>query len=293
MDINIFKSAYNMVRSNSDEIYKGMGFKHLSDASQYYVHPNNESYDLSTTLCQSIGEAITLFMTLFKSIKESGQRELGEYYSRASDSSFFLSFTVPEDFHFNGVVEKNISSYKAHLQNGKITISAYDEMGEWISDDGNELQKLYKILPALCLFLWREIEMNSGFERDVNQYVENPSANIFVKIHEDFYQNNKRYNTTVEYSDLSNFDTEDMLPFSELWHIIKSNEDELDRRRATILTFAEDYFDSNKIAMIPNLGVEFELPDSLNGLCSAVTNGDAIATLLHGPAGQEKQFHVN
>ena len=42
--MNIFKDSYKIVRENSDEIYKGFGFRHLSDATQYYVHPNNQSY---------------------------------------------------------------------------------------------------------------------------------------------------------------------------------------------------------------------------------------------------------
>lgn len=42
--MNIFKISYKIVRENNDEIYKGFGFKHHSDATQYYVHPNNQSY---------------------------------------------------------------------------------------------------------------------------------------------------------------------------------------------------------------------------------------------------------
>lgn len=39
-----FKVAYKVVRNNSNEIYKGFGFHHLSDATQYYVHPDNQSF---------------------------------------------------------------------------------------------------------------------------------------------------------------------------------------------------------------------------------------------------------
>ncbi len=59
--MNIFKISYKVVRANSDEIYKGFGFKHLSDVTQYYVHPNNQSYKGTTTLCQPIGESLILF----------------------------------------------------------------------------------------------------------------------------------------------------------------------------------------------------------------------------------------
>ncbi len=50
-EINIFKTAYKTVRENSTEIYKGFGFKHLSNATQYYVHPDNQSFEGTTTLC--------------------------------------------------------------------------------------------------------------------------------------------------------------------------------------------------------------------------------------------------
>ena len=59
--MNPFKLAYKNVRDNSDEIFRGFGFKHLSDVTQYYVHPNNQSSSGTTTLCQPIGEAIMLF----------------------------------------------------------------------------------------------------------------------------------------------------------------------------------------------------------------------------------------
>ena len=49
------KYAYKLVRDSSSEIFKGFGFKHLSDATQYYVHPNNQSYKGTTTLFQPIG----------------------------------------------------------------------------------------------------------------------------------------------------------------------------------------------------------------------------------------------
>lgn len=58
------KAAYKMARDNDNEIYKGFGFKHLSDATAYYVHRNNESYKGTTTLCQTIGESITFIRNI-------------------------------------------------------------------------------------------------------------------------------------------------------------------------------------------------------------------------------------
>ena len=62
--MNIFKRAYKVVRENSSEIYKGFGFKHLSDATQYYVHPDNQSFKGTTTLCQPIGDVLTFLLAI-------------------------------------------------------------------------------------------------------------------------------------------------------------------------------------------------------------------------------------
>ena len=71
--LNAFKVAYKVVRDNSKEIYKAFGFKHHSDVTQYYVHPDNESSSGTTTLCQPIGEAIILFTSLSGLLYSSSQ----------------------------------------------------------------------------------------------------------------------------------------------------------------------------------------------------------------------------
>lgn len=68
VEMNLFKTAYKVVRENSSEIYRGFGFKHLSDATQYYVHPDNQSCKGTTTLCQPIGEAVILHELLQQNI---------------------------------------------------------------------------------------------------------------------------------------------------------------------------------------------------------------------------------
>ncbi|MEG2188744.1 MAG: hypothetical protein RRY08_02855, partial [Christensenella sp.] len=69
--------AYKIKRESSSEIFKGFGFKHLSDATQYYVHPNNQSFKGTTTLCQPIGEGITLFTLLLCSIMNDNSSVTG------------------------------------------------------------------------------------------------------------------------------------------------------------------------------------------------------------------------
>ena len=86
--MNIFKISYKTVRENSDVIFKGFGFRHLSDATQYYVHPDNQSYRGTTTLCQPIGEAVILFTSLLTSIMAG--KGFGDYYFNDNRSSACL-----------------------------------------------------------------------------------------------------------------------------------------------------------------------------------------------------------
>lgn len=64
--------AYRIVRKDNSEIFKGFGFKHLSNVTQYYVHPNNQSPSVTTTLCQPIGESIMLMNDLMDSFINDG-----------------------------------------------------------------------------------------------------------------------------------------------------------------------------------------------------------------------------
>ncbi len=81
IESNVCKESYKTVRSNSDEIYRGFGFRHLSDATQYYVHPNNQSPTGTTTLCQPIGEALMLFSLMLRSIHDG--LPIGDFYINA------------------------------------------------------------------------------------------------------------------------------------------------------------------------------------------------------------------
>ena len=94
--MNIFKESYKIVRDNSDEIYRGFGFKHLSDATKYYVHPDNESYKRKTTLCQPIGEAVVLFTRMLIEISKGDA--IGDYYVSDDRKKVYLDIAVPDDY---------------------------------------------------------------------------------------------------------------------------------------------------------------------------------------------------
>ena len=103
--MNIFKISYKVVRKNNAEIYKGFGFKHLSDATQYYVHPDNQSYKGTTTLCQPIGEAVNLFSLLLAGIMKSDGTPIGNYFTSADKQTSFITVDIPDDWRDDGVVE--------------------------------------------------------------------------------------------------------------------------------------------------------------------------------------------
>ncbi len=287
--VNIFKISYKVVRENSDDIYKGFGFKHLSDATQYYVHPDNQSFKGTTTLCQPIGEAVTLFSLLLNSIVKAENPVLGDCYISVDGSSTYIHIDIPDDFRENQVVQNNICSYKACVTETELTISAYDIHGRWIDGDMQHLRPLYKLLPAFCVLLYREMQMNTDFSTMVLDYIENPTADVFVNIHEDFYQGHKMDEYDVVYSDLSGFDSDSMISFASTYQVIKENKQTINKQKLVeIITFSDKEFTREQKIFIPNLPKEFVLPTVFNSVCSAVTSGDARAVLLHGPAGTGK-----
>ena len=286
--MNLCKISYKVVRDNSDEIYKGFGFKHLSDATQYYVHPNNQSYKGTTTLCQPIGEGIGLFSCLLDSIIH-GEQAIGDYLVSDDSETVFMWVEVPEDWRINGVVEHNIYSYRAFLSDNNIIISAYDAHGRWIDGNMEHMHPLYKYLPMVCVMLANEMERDNDYKNLILSYVENPAADTFVNIHEDLYQAHKFDEYEVEYTDLCGFDYDSMLSFSNSYLTIKDNLTEVsNKKEPDIQRFPEGIFLPQYKELIPSLGEEFVIPSGLHSLCNAVVKGDIRTVLFHGPAGTGK-----
>ena len=287
--MNLFKISYKVVRENSDEIYKGFGFKHHSNATQYYVHPNNQSSKGTTTICQPIGEALSLF-SLFVSEVANGARSIeGDYYVNDDGSQVFLNITLPDDWRQNNVVEPEIHRYEALFNNDEITIAAYDSTGRWIDGNMEYLRPLYKLLPCFCVLLARECRIDSDYSATLLRYTELPAADTFVNLHEDFYQAHKLDDYEVVYANLSGFDVSEMLSFRESFKVIAENRAVAKQEKDVEITpFSDDAFPAEYKKLIPTLSVEFQTPKVVKGICSAVTNGDARAVLFHGPAGTGK-----
>ena len=293
VDLNVFKTAYRVVRDNSSEIYKGFGFKHLSDVTQYYVHPDNQSYKGTTTLCQPIGEAVILFAQMLQETLNG--KVFGDYYfsdENAEDEggrSVYLTIEVPEEYRVSGVVPREIHSYDALVEDMSVSIAAYDENGNYIEGDMEHLHPLYKLLPIFLVLLGREMEDNLDFRKIMENFVENPVADRFVNLHEDFYQNHKMDEYEITYSDHDDIDLTGWHLCSASWEVMRENIKEAKKKVVNdIIQFPEDAFTKEQKTLIPHLSAEFVLPENLKSVCNAVTAGDLLAVLFHGPAGTGK-----
>ncbi len=282
-----FKVAYKVVRNNSNEIYRGFGFHHLSDATQYYVHPDNQSFKGTTTLCQPIGEAVILFAMMLEScIKGSG---FGDYFVSEDRKTVWVDIIIPEEYRTRGVVEKDIYRYKAVSENGEVTVAAYDIRGNWMDGNMEHLRPLYKLLPAFCVLLAREMEEQSDFHNVMDGFIENPVADVFVNLHENFYQMHKNEEYEIIYADIPKLDKDAYRSYSDGYKVIKSNKEEMKRTKTENVTaFPYGTFSADLMQWVPNLPSEFVLPENLKSICSAVTSGDLRAILFHGPAGTGK-----
>jgi hypothetical protein len=288
--MNLFKIAYKVVRANSKSIYKGFGFKHLSDATQYYVHPDNQSYKGTTTLCQPIGEAIILFSSMLKAAMEpEKEKPFGDYWTSSNKDEFYLEMGVPDDYHENKVVEDQVCSYKAHLKGENLTICAYDSEGNSIPGNMNHLHPLYKLLPAFAIMTAREMERVSQYRNIMEKFIGSPDPETFVNLNEDLYQMHKLDDYNVVYDDVPAIDKEDFSSFSSTYETIIENKKALASDTAVDVTkFAKSEFSKEQLGYIPKLSSEFVLPNRLTALCNAIQKGDTLSTLFHGPAGTGK-----
>ena len=145
------KAAYKIVRDTSAEIFKGFGFKHLSDATQYYVHPNNQSYKGTTTLCQPIGEAVMLMVDLINSVLNN-ENAGGDILYDDTASCIYMDIPVPEEWRTNNITCAH--SYRAYLENDySVRVGAYDANGRYIVSNPVTFTESFKITPVLAVLV--------------------------------------------------------------------------------------------------------------------------------------------
>jgi len=151
------------------------------------------------------------------------------------------------------------------------------------------LQLLYKLLPSFLVLLGREIDSNLEYRMVMDSFVDEPAADIFVNLHEDFYQNHKMDEYELEYIDLCDIDTSGWHSWAESYAVVRENKAKAKEKTvSTVCKFQEDTFSEEQKKLIPDLSSEFVLPENLISICNAVTNGDLLSVLFHGPAGTGK-----
>ena len=289
MTFSLFKEAYKITRPNGKEIYKGFGFKHHSDVTQYYVHPNNQSMDGTTALCQPIGEAIIIFSMMMRTIVSGKTESIGDYFYNDDKSCFMVELKPPVELANSAIISKEVAVYRSFLKDDTITFAAFRKDGSFIEDEIEPLTSLYKMLPCFLVLLARETEVNADFFPLMENFLETPAADVFVNIHEDFYQNHKFDDFDLIYDSKTPFDVSGFLSCSASYSIAKENKEQTQIiKEVKIQHFSESSFKKDFLDLIPNLSEEFELPKELKSLCNAVYSGDSRATLFHGPAGTGK-----
>lgn len=292
------KLAYKIHRYNSKEIYKGFSFKHLSDATQYYVHPDNQSYSGTTTLAQPIGEAIILFSDLLSSIRRGDP--IGDFYgSDLSEDVYsenpnagktYFEINIPEDYRSAGVFDKNVFQIRALRAGADIQIAAYDKTGRLIPDHVDPKKVKYdQITPEILLLAVKEYIQNPLWAARLEKFSENPACDDFVNLHEDFYQDYKADEFRLGFGNISPDSKDGLVSFGERYATVCRNKVQLNKtKKIDLVKFDESEFSSDRLSLVPELSEELVLPSELVNLCSAVSMGDAKAVLLHGPAGTGK-----
>lgn len=284
--MNLFKQSYKTVRKNSNEIYKAFGFKHLSDVTQYYVHPNNQSFKGTTTLCQPIGEGISLYASLLMSMINNISEIDGDVYIHRGDERIITKIILSDEWREEGIVPEILYEYKVIFDGSKeIKIGAFDKRGFFIENS----EELYLMLPAFMTLLAYEMYKNDDMSKLLLEYIEKPAADLFVNIHEDFYQNHKFQEYDLKYLNTTLNVGEEFSSLKESYKIIGQNKRELkEDMEGIIKSFDKEEFDEISRAFIPKLGKEFLIPKTLIGVSNAVMAGDVLAVLFHGPAGTGK-----
>lgn len=288
--MNLFKIAFKVVRNNSKIIYKGFGFKHLSDATQYYVHPDNQSYKGTTTLCQPIGEAIILFSSMLSSIINADKETpFGDYWISTNKDELFLEIKIPDDYRENKVLEPEIYSYKAYLKGANITVAAYNKDGKLLDGNMEHIRILYKLLPAFCILTAREMERVNQYKDIMEKFLESPEPDTFVNLNEDLYQMHKFDDYNLKYEEVPTINKEDFISFSSAYETIRENKIALAKSDSIkINRFPDSQWSEEQKSYIPHLSEEFVLPAKLQSVCNAIAGGDVLSTLFHGPAGTGK-----
>lgn len=294
----IFQAAFNIVRKNPmdnrenmPEIACGFGFKHKDNVTSYYVSPLNSSRKKETYLAQPIAEAISTMNRILV-----GDYTNVNFYTDSDYSQIYLSFQVPLYCHRMDMVPANVKSYRVWCKNSQIVFSAFDKNDNLINGCMDHFHPLNKLLPIFTALLARHMLSNPMYAEELRSFatscdyvnVKEENRKTFVMLNEDFYQANKDMEFTYYYKD-----PKPMLLSENLFPcLIEKNGDKAQPSAQinTRLTFSEDAFTPEQLALVPDLGKEFILDSKLSNFANSLTTGAIRSVLFYGPAGTGKSM---
>lgn len=170
-----------------------------------------------------------------------------------------------------------------------IQVAAYDQNGEFVQSNPNLYYECYKLLPVLMVMICHFIITNDDYANAFMEFAQSPYAELFVNVHEDFYQQYKNDEYLVTYFDIKDIPFRCTQSFKEKYANINANKN----ATRVVIPLEEKHFDREDFReefreLIPTLSREFVLPESLKTIANAVVEGDVNTLLLHGPAGTGK-----
>lgn len=290
---NIVKRAYR-VRRNNQEIYKGYGFKHLSDATNYYVHPNNQSVNLTTTLAQSIGEAINLVSELYASLGLVDYEQRVNIYVVNKNQRVVNGYFKIQPTHYLAKIfplEASRVEFECRYNDSQITVNLLDHNNHEIEMD----EYLINLISNIALFVaYRESEGTSVsslesseemyvIKKDILQLDQRPDANLFVRVHETYYQLHKNNQFLVQFNRQLDFENYQVNIGESTLKKDDSTKQEIQRQAQDIQTF--EGFDERHI---PVLEEGYTKNPNFSSIGNAIVAGDTISILLYGAAGTGK-----
>lgn len=289
----VVRQAFKLRRENQ-EIYKGFGFRHLSDATNYFVHPWNQSINNTTTLAQPIGEAMALNYELRKRYEKEDYANYGNRYVLSVNDRIIGGYlNVTQEHRDAKLFSPHISKveFLCNYKNQEIVVNGFNSIGEFVELNDYEIN----MLSNLALFttysfgtMKYEDQLNPESElelilMDQYQLLLRPRADLFVKVHETYYQNHKSIYQEVSVNQEMDFSKHalDEGEYDYQLHVQKSIEET--RKPEQVLQFTG--FDE---MYIPKLRDGYEKHEHFDSIGNAIVEGDVLSVLFYGPAGTGK-----
>jgi spore coat polysaccharide biosynthesis protein SpsF (cytidylyltransferase family) len=143
-----------------------------------------------------------------------------------------LIVNLKEDYRDAKVVEKDVYSYSIYYDlDETIKVGAYDKKGGFIKRIGEE----YLLLPAFMILLANDMQENEDMAKLLLEYVDKPAVDLFVNIHEDFYQDHKFEEHTISYEDIHIDNLYNYTSLKESYKVIGENKKALKEEKTIII----------------------------------------------------------